>query len=239
MGRGAGRGRGRGAPLPGSAPPKARAPRANPTLATLIAQLSQVFEGQRTFEARLRRLEAPPTRPQASSLEGSSTLVNGGGGRPCGWSPAFAIAAKSVGWSSGLAQYGGGTAVPEVVCFVRFRAAWSPDGECVPPPPPPTRSQVQGALSGLEAVADCLGARRRGGGLRWSRSRLGVPGSGRFRQVSSGGPSNVSDARILALPGVQFWAQLASLPPPQVAQHVSPGPLAPSLAVPAAYQHPP
>ena len=54
-------------------------------------------------------------------------------------------------------------------------------------------------------------------------------GFGRHHQIA---PSSVSDAQILAPPGVQFWAQLANLPPPQTAQHVPS--LAASLAVPAA-----
>ena len=67
---------------------------------------------------------SPHTSPSFSG--GFQHLGEWRGSRPRGWSPAFAIAAKPVGWSSRLAQYGRGPSVLEVFHFVRLRAVWSP-----------------------------------------------------------------------------------------------------------------
>ena len=154
---GQGAGRGRGCVLPsGAGLPKAQAPRAKPTLATLIAQLSQALEGQRTFEARLGRLEAPPpTRPQTASLGVSSALVNGGGVVPvCGPQVLQSQPSMLVGHPDLFNTYGRGSSILEVVRYVRLWAVWlappkrAVAGDIVPPPPPPTRSQAQEVLTG-------------------------------------------------------------------------------------------
>ena len=240
LGRGAGRGRGRGQPLPGAVPPKARALRANPTLATLIAQLPQVFEGQHTFEARLgRRLVAPPTCPQTASLGGSSTLVNGGGVAPVGGPQLLQSQPNPLVGHRGLLNMGGGPP------FLRSSASYDSGQFGFPPeastglgqrPTSASAHQVAGPGSSLRprgpgaqlsGESDCLGARSGRAPDLVNQARVGF---GRYNQIA---PSNVSDAQILAPPGVQFWAQLASLPPLQTAQHVPPL-KAPGLAVPAA-----
>ena len=74
------------------------------------------------------------TGPSGGTSHSSPNSFSGGfrhlgewwGSRPRGWSPAFAVAAKPVGWSLRFVQHGRGSSVPEVVCFVRRRAVWSP-----------------------------------------------------------------------------------------------------------------
>jgi hypothetical protein len=224
-------GRGRGLDPPGGFPPKEKTPRASPSLASLAAQLSQVLEGQRTFEARLGRLEAP-TRPQAFS--GGPMVSVGGGAVPAGGPQLLQSQPPPLVGRHDLLDIAGRPP------FLRSSASYDSGqfglpapkragaGEVVPPPPPRPGSSESIAGPGLARLPSqgtpvtfvpAGGPVEAFGGFAPGLAQQARVGYGRFHGTD---PASVSDAQIGSPPGVQAWAQLAVLLPPQPSRPAAP-----------------